>query len=719
MGGALNEPRLQVERVAEVSILRLRGDIDETFERVPFLEACSRYTIVDLDAVRSVTSFGVKEWLAAIRQVPPSAYVCFVNARPSVAMQFNLVVGFAGNGELVSLYAPFACPSTGEERHVLLDLRKDYPLIASRALPEPDCHPGEKAEFDDIFETYFSYVTSRPPPTVPAQVSRVLDGGASPAKSSIFAVDKDVFANVTALRLRGSLTAKTRLKRVLEGVQGAVLVLLDEVCELELAGTAQLAPLVQAPGVEIAFARVPYRLVDTLVQAVPRAAESIVSVVLDVVDVDGNPAQVEVASRDLSALASGAMTSHASGLAIAPVDPARVAALDALLRPAADVFEAYLERRGAPPTRSKADSGRMLAASVQSGTRGYDILELVGTGGMADIFLAVQQGEEGFRKKVILKKIRSSFALNAQYLEMFLQEARIAARLSHPNIAQILDLGHRGDEYFIALEYVEGADLRKLLNAVRLLKEPMPVDVACLIGSSLAAALSCAHEALDDHGRPLNIVHCDVSPKNILVSKDGIAKLSDFGVASIDRSFVVARPGMVKGTTAYMAPEQVLGHEPAQPTTDVFAAGVVLYECLLGENPFRRSSEDETFGAIREYVPPSPRSVRLDVPASLDRVVMHTLEKEVSMRCRSARELSRALEECVTDCGPPATATRLADWVSGVLARARAANIDFPSPSRTGAALRLPSEPEGETRIIRPLETMTAPSIRKDEGKRS
>ncbi len=689
---------LHVKRLGEVSVIELAGSLDETFETAAFVEACARYTIVDFDGVRGVTSYGVKEWLTAIRQLPASTYVCFVRARPSVAMQFNLVVGFGGPGELLSLYAPFVCPSTGDEQHVLLDLRKDYSLIVSQALPEPECHPGERAEFDDIPETYFSYVVSRPPPNAPAVVSQVLDGASAPAKSP-FSVDKDVFADVTALRLRGRLDKRARLKRVLEGLEGAALFLLDELEELETEAARQLAPLLASENVAVAFARVPHGLVTPLLEALPHARRKVLSVVVDVNDVEGTPCRVELSARDLASLAAGTVTSPTSGLPIACNEQALVAELEAVVGPAEEAFEAYLERRGGPPSRAESESGRLVAATaVQSGTRGYEILELVGSGGMADIFLAVQQGQEGFRKKVILKKIRSTYALNAEYLEMFLQEARIAARLAHPNIAQILDLGHRGDDYFIALEYVEGADLRKLLTAVRMLGDKVPLDIACLVGTSLAAALVCAHEARDDHGRPLQIVHRDVSPKNILVSKDGIAKLTDFGVASMARSFVVARPGVVKGTTAYMAPEQALGDEPLDPAADVFAAGIVLYECMTGIHPFRRATEEGTFTAILQHEPQSPRELRPEIPESLDRVVMLALEKTLDRRCRSARELGRMIEQCVGETGAPATATRLAEWVSGVLVRARAAGMEASPASRSGSASK--SNPDAETKVL-------------------
>jgi hypothetical protein len=174
----------RLERSGAVSVLRLSGAIDETFDRATFL-GLGRFTVVDLDAVRSVTSLGVKEWLAAMREIPAATFVCFVNARPSVAMQFNLVVGFAGHGALVSLYAPFACPATGEEHHVLLDLRRDHADLVARRLQRPECHPGEEAEFDDLFDTYFAYVLSRPPPQVPALVARLLDGALEPPEGPV------------------------------------------------------------------------------------------------------------------------------------------------------------------------------------------------------------------------------------------------------------------------------------------------------------------------------------------------------------------------------------------------------------------------------------------------------------------------------------------------------------------------------------------------------
>lgn len=712
--------RLRSHAVGDVTVLTLSGPLDESFDPAAFGDACGRITLVDLDDVRSVTSFGVKQWLTAMRRIPSDTYVGFVNARPTVAMQFNLVVGFAGEGELLSLYAPFMCPSSGDEHHHLVDVRRDYAAIASGSVPTYECHAGEAAEFDDIPETYFAFVVSRSPPSPPPAVQQMLDGAPASKTKTPFTAHKEVFADVTAFRLHGSLDGRARLKRVLDGVDGDVLFLLDELEELDAEGLKQLAPLLASPRVQVAFARVPHRHLEVLRTTFPSA--TLLSAMLDVADEERERVQLEIRAQDAAALEAGTLTSPASGLRITAEDQRLGAAIAKHLRAPSDAFEAYLERRAVTPvSRTRMEAARAsVSSSLQSVARGYEILDLVGSGGMADIFLAVQQGDQGFRKKVILKKIRSSLALNAEYLEMFLQEARIAARLVHPNIAQILDLGQRGDEYFIALEYVEGADLRKTLAALPSLGEEMPLDIACLVGTSLAAALSCAHEARDDQDRPLNIVHCDVSPKNILLSKDGIAKLTDFGVASTARSLVKSRPGFIKGTTSYMAPEQVLGEDPLEGLADIFAAGIVLYECIAGVHPFRRGSETETFAAILAEEPPPPGKLRHDVPPELDAIVMQALEKDRRRRFASARELGRALESAVPLVGSPATPSRLAEWVSSVLLRARV-NENGPM-SRSGSASRERSaqtHPDAETKMLSGNNTETAPSAGVDGVKRA
>ena len=194
-------------------------------------------------------------------------------------------------------------------------------------------------------------------------------------------------------------------------------------------------------------------------------------------------------------------------------------------------------------------------------------------GGMAEVFLARQRGPEGFDRKVAVKRILPHLAETADFVRMFLSEARLAARLSHPNIVHIYELGQVGGDYFIAMEYVDGVHAGQLIEHAR--TEPIWPELIARIGADAAGALAYAHRLTDADGRPLQLVHRDVSPQNIMVSSDGIVKLVDFGIAKAASKAEETRPGVVKGKYAYMSPEQTVGRA-LDGRSDVFSLGVVL-----------------------------------------------------------------------------------------------------------------------------------------------
>src|SRR5438552_5671450 len=215
----------------------------------------------------------------------------------------------------------------------------------------------------------------------------------------------------------------------------------------------------------------------------------------------------------------------------------------------------------------------------------YKLLRLIASGGMAEVYLARQAGAAGFEKLVCLKRILPHLARDRQFVEMFLNEARLAARLDHPNIVSIYDLGEANGNYFIAMEFIDGPSLRAVhkLSAER--NELLPIPEICKIISMAAGGLQYAHDLADDKGEPLHLVHRDISPDNLLVHRNGSAKVVDFGIAKAANSSSQTRTGTLKGKVAYMPPEQLRG-EQLDRRTDVFALGVVLYELLTGKRPW-------------------------------------------------------------------------------------------------------------------------------------
>lgn len=270
----------------------------------------------------------------------------------------------------------------------------------------------------------------------------------------------------------------------------------------------------------------------------------------------------------------------------------------------------------------------------------YELVRHLATGGMAEIFIARQSGPAGFDRELAIKKILPHLAREERFISMFLDEARIAARLRHPNIVQIYELGEESGEYFIAMEYIEGGDLADLLDMADERNVEVPIAMSVRIIADVLAALDYAHE-FSEEGKPLRIVHRDVSPHNVLIGKDGMIKLVDFGIAHAVERHAKTETGLVKGKLSYMAPEQV-EQRGVDRRADIFSAGALLYELLTGEPPFGR--ELAAVNAILNEDPPNPQTLRPDVPDELVEVLMRSLEKDPDERYQSAQEMLEALE---------------------------------------------------------------------------
>ena len=281
----------------------------------------------------------------------------------------------------------------------------------------------------------------------------------------------------------------------------------------------------------------------------------------------------------------------------------------------------------------------------------YTLIRKLASGGMAELFLAIQKSVAGFEKLLVIKRILPSMNQDRAFIEMLLHEARIAATLSHPNIVQIVDVGQHDGQYFIAMEHVHGEDLR---NIVRQMKKKgvleFPLEHALAIVLGMCAGLSYAHEKHELDGSALNIVHRDISPQNVVVTFTGDVKIVDFGIAKSDSRGPDAREatksGKLKGKVPYMSPEQARG-EVIDARSDVFSTGVMLFELTTGKRLFKGASEYETLRLICERDYPRPSDVRSDYPVDLEPIVMKALAKDANDRYQSAREMQSDIEAFV------------------------------------------------------------------------
>lgn len=329
-----------------------------------------------------------------------------------------------------------------------------------------------------------------------------------------------------------------------------------------------------------------------------------------------------------------------------------------------------------------------------SGVHGeYELGPCLRRGGMAEVFLAKRRNIAGFERSVAVKRVLPEFAGDELFVSMFLDEARIAAELVHPNIVQTLDLGVWDGQYFIALEYIEGTSVRELLARCAERGRRVPRRFACHILAEVCAGLSYAHNKRAD-GQPMNIVHRDVSPANILVGVAGEVKLIDFGVAKARQRRAWTMDGTVKGKTPYLAPERLLGRE-GDRRGDIYAAGVVLWELLTTERLYRGGSELEIAQRILHQPPPPPSSRNPTVPRALDAIVGRALARDPDARYQDAAELEDDLLGYMRRSGDRATARGLSRWAARVMAEAPGTATDPPTRLAGGTpspdlTLRLP-----------------------------
>jgi eukaryotic-like serine/threonine-protein kinase len=300
----------------------------------------------------------------------------------------------------------------------------------------------------------------------------------------------------------------------------------------------------------------------------------------------------------------------------------------------------------------------------------YALQRKLAEGGMAEVFLAKQTGMEGFEKLVVVKRILPQLCSDDSFVKMFLNEARVAARLNHPNVVQIFDLGKLGDQYFIAMEYVHGEDLRAVIREATDADKRPPIGLVCRIIADMLGGLHYAHTRVGADGKPLGLVHRDVSPQNVLVTYEGSVKLVDFGIAKATRAIDAAQTqaGLLKGKYAYMSPEQARG-QPVDARSDVFCVGVLLWELATWQRLFKRPTEMSTLMAVIEEPIRAPHTVEPTLPPELDRLIMKALARKTDDRFASAQDLRAALENLIRTSGWEADTLALSTYMRDLFAK--------------------------------------------------
>jgi len=310
-------------------------------------------------------------------------------------------------------------------------------------------------------------------------------------------------------------------------------------------------------------------------------------------------------------------------------------------------------------------AAKPIGTTLQPGARlgRYELIQSVAVGGMAEIYLARVEGPQRFEKFVILKRILPHLAADHRFVDMFLEEARLAATMSHSNVVQVHDFGEDNGSYFFTMEYVHGEDARSILRACRKRGQTLRLKNALSIVINACSGLHYAHELEDGHGHSLGIVHRDVSPSNVLVTFDGQVKIADFGIAKATQRTFSTKTGTVKGKVSYMSPEQC-NSEELDRRSDVFALGIVAFELTTGHKLFGGDNDLAIMRKIIDVDAPRPSSLVPEYPPELDAIIARTLQRDRNARPATALELQQALEQfCRNSAMIPSSSTLATEMV--------------------------------------------------------
>jgi serine/threonine-protein kinase len=313
----------------------------------------------------------------------------------------------------------------------------------------------------------------------------------------------------------------------------------------------------------------------------------------------------------------------------------------------------------------------------------YRVVEKIAHGGMAEIFLALQRGAEGFEKPVVLKRILPSLAADPKFVRMLVDEAHIASTLNHSNLVQVLDLGRSADgNYFLVLEFVDGWSLEQVRQRAVKARMKIPLPVALYITGALCRALSYVHTR-SQSGRPLDIVHRDVSPQNVLISREGDVKLADFGIAKASHRRERSATGVIKGKFAYMSPEQALGQE-LDARSDLFSVGTLLYLLTTGKKPFDGATDVDVLMKVRKGRYEKPSEIVKDFNEDVERFIARALRPALSKRWQTAEQMAKRIDVLLVKLGRESGPGVLKRWLDSLAAKDGVKPPEVADASRSG-----------------------------------
>jgi serine/threonine-protein kinase len=296
----------------------------------------------------------------------------------------------------------------------------------------------------------------------------------------------------------------------------------------------------------------------------------------------------------------------------------------------------------------------------------YRVIERLESGGMAEVFRAESEGLQGFRKQVAIKRVLPHLSSKKKFISMFLDEARLSAQLSHSNCVQVFDIGVGDAAFFIVMEFVDGANLKTIIEHLKKTGRDFPVEAAVYLALEICKGLTYAHELTDTNGVPLHIVHRDMSPPNVLVTKHGEVKIVDFGLAKANSQLEKSEPGIIKGKFSYLSPEAAMGQD-VDARTDIFAVGIILWELLAAQRLFLGETDFQTVKKVQASQVPSISQINKKVPPELERIINRALAREPGQRFLTARALGQELSKFMFRFGVPVSTFDIEQLVQGTM----------------------------------------------------
>jgi eukaryotic-like serine/threonine-protein kinase len=657
------------------AIVRVPGLIDENFSGFGELGA-TKQLVIDLTHMTQMTSFGVRQWISSMNELSRTVSHVYLLGCPTFFVeQLNMVLNLSGAARVLTAVAPYKCAACGAESNETVDVLDARDGLLKGNVPDKRCSRcGEPLAFDDVAESYFTFVGNCGATNLETEAAELLASMGLYTSRAVTAVApppriiKLVHGQVTYFRVAGTMGSNFRARPILVGAEGEVVIDLADIESYDAGAHKEWRRLLRSLSGQVSTVT----LVDLSVQFFAFGGDTlaiarnlvVASVLVQYRCAECQRRSFESVQATWPVELASVVCSTCGGDAQAVVDLDVLRPLEKASVMVPKESAKLIAQRGEILSRALTDA-RVAEAGPRAGINEdetilgkYKIVRQFSEGGMAEIFLAKQLGIGGFEKPVALKRIQRKL-LESRHLaiDMFLNEAKIAGRLMHPNIVQVLDVGEVQGALYLAMEYVHGKDLRALSSRYKKRRETIPLPDVLFIVREVAVALHHAYFAKDIDGKQLAVVHRDVSPQNVILGYDGAVKLLDFGVAT--SSVTEHDSGMIVGKWRYLSPEAT-SKSPIDHRSDLFSLGVILYSLCTGVEPFVGRDPREIVKKIRAGAYKPVGEVAPHLPKGLSDLISSLLQAAPQDRPRSGQEVVTRINEIARDNGFEMSSWRIA-----------------------------------------------------------